>query len=298
MIAGLRYDYEKKKLSVLGEYQKDPDPDPVFETQPDTSAQTSYNTLSPKLGLSFMASDNTNLYITYSRGYRTGGLTQLSSDPSQPPLYPYKPEYSNNVEIGVKNNFFANRLSLNLAAFYTRVKDAQVPTLIVPDAITITRNAGRLNSKGIEMEASAAPVKGLQLNYHLGFTDAEYKTLTLSQYGTTVDLAGKKQLFTPAVTSMFSLQYSYDMGTKQYLKLVVRGEWMYLGKQYFDLANNISQSPYHLFNTRLGMVANNFEILFWGRNLGDKHYISYAYDFGAVHLGNPGTYGVTLTGRL
>jgi len=73
---------------------------------------------------------------------------------------------------------------------------------------------------------------------------------------------------------------------------------MYLGKQYFDLANNISQSPYHLLNTRFGIAANNFEVMFWGRNITDKNYISYAYDFGAVHLGNPRTYGVTLTGRL
>lgn len=298
LIAGLRFDYEKRKLSVLGEYQKDPDPNPIFETQPDTSATTSFNAVSPKLGLSFAATENTNIFITYSRGFRTGGLTQLSSDPSQPPLYPYKPEYSDNVEIGVKNSLLSNRLYLNFAVFYTRVKDAQVPTLIVPDAITITRNAGKLTSKGIEMELTATPVKGLYAVYNMGFTDAEYKELKLSQNGSTVDLAGTKQIFTPEVTSMMAVQYSYEIGTRQRLQLVLRGEWMYLGKQYFDLANTISQSPYHLLNTRFGLAARNFEVMFWGRNLTDHNYISYAYDFGAVHLGNPRTYGITLMGKL
>ena len=298
LIAGLRYDYEKKKLSVLGEYQKDPDPTPLFETQPDTSATNSFSAVSPKIGFSYHPTEQTNIYITYSRGYRTGGLTQLSSDPSQPPLYPYKPEYSDNVEIGIKNNLFSNRLYINVAAFFTRVKDAQVPTLIVPDAITITRNAGKLNSKGFEAEVSTTPIKGLQVLYNFGLTDAEYKTLKLSQYGSAVDLVGKKQLFTPDFTSMLALQYSYGIGTKQNLRLVIRGEWMYLGKQYFDLANTISQSPFHLLNTRFGVSATNFELMFWGRNLTDKNYISYAYDFGAVHLGNPKTYGVTLTARL
>jgi iron complex outermembrane receptor protein len=298
LIAGLRYDYEKKKLSILGEYQKDPDPTPIFQTQPDTSASNSFNAFSPKLGLAFRATENTNLYVTYSRGYRTGGLTQLSSDPSQPPLFPYKPEYSNNVEVGWKSNLLSNRLYLTLAAFYSRIQDAQVPTLILPDAITVTRNAGKLTSKGIEMEIAAAPVKGLQVFYNAGFTDAEYKTLKLSQNGSTVDLAGKKQIFTPDVTSMLALQYTYDLGTKFLLKLVARGEWMYLGKQYFDLANNISQNPYSLLNTRFGVSAKNFEVMFWGRNLSDKNYISYAYDFGAVHLGNPRTYGITLAGKF
>ena len=298
VIAGVRFDYEKKELSVLGEYQKDPDPNPIFQTQPDTSATTSFNAFSPKLGIAFHPTENSNLYVSYSRGYRTGGLTQLGSDPSQPPLYPYEPEYSDNIEVGIKNNLWQNRLYLNFAAFYSRVKDAQVPTLILPDAITVTTNAGELTSKGIEMEVSATPFKGLQAVYNFGFTDAEYKTLKLSQNGTSVDLAGNKQIFTPDMTSMLALQYSYDLGTKQRLQIVVRGEWMYFGKQYFDLANNISQSPYSLLNTRFGLSARNFEIMFWGRNLSDQHYIAYAYDFGAVHLGNPKTYGVTLVGRF
>jgi iron complex outermembrane receptor protein len=298
LIAGLRFDYEKKELSVLGEYQKDPDPNPIFQTQPDTSATTSFNAFSPKLGIAFHPTENSNLYVSYSRGYRTGGLTQLGSDPSQPPLYPYEPEYSDNIEVGIKNNLWQNRLYLNFAAFYTRVKDAQVPTLILPDAITVTTNAGELTSKGIEMEVSSTPFKGLQAVYNFGFTDAEYKTLKLSQNGTSADLAGNKQIFTPDMTSMLALQYSYDLGTKQRLQIVVRGEWMYFGKQYFDLANNISQSPYNLLNTRFGLSARNFEIMFWGRNLSDQHYIAYAYDFGAVHLGNPKTYGVTLMGRF
>ena len=105
LIAGLRYDYEKKKYNVLGEYQKDPNPVPVFETRPDTSASANFSAFSPKFGMAYTLSANSNVFITYNRGFRTGGLTQLSSDPSQPPLYPYKPEYSNNIEAGLKNNF-------------------------------------------------------------------------------------------------------------------------------------------------------------------------------------------------
>jgi iron complex outermembrane recepter protein len=34
------------------------------------------------------------------------------------------------------------------------------------------------------------------------------------------------------------------------------------------------------------------------RNIGDETYIAYAYDFGAVHLGNPRTLGFTLGIKL
>lgn len=297
IIGGLRFDYEKKKFHVLGEYQKSSNPPMV--TRPDTSATTSFNAISPKLGIMYKLAASSNLFATYSRGFRTGGLTQLSAtDPFQPPLYPYKPEYSNNLEIGIKNNFFDNRLRLNMAFFLTQVTDVQVPTLILPDAITITRNAGKLNSKGAELELATTPVKGLEIEYNFGFTDATYKTLKLSQNGASVDLAGKKQVFTPDITSMLAAQYSLNLSTRKQLKLVVRGEWMHLGEQYFDLSNNISQDAYSLLNARVGISARYGELMFWGRNLANTRYIAYAYDFGAIHIGNPETYGVTLRARF
>lgn len=295
LIAGLRYDYEKKKYNVLGEYQKDPDPNPQFETRPDTSASVDFSAFSPKLGLAYTISRHSDIFITYSRGYRTGGLTGLSSDPSQPPLYPYDPEYSNNIELGIKNNLFGNKLQLNITGFLTYVTDAQVPTLILPDAITVTKNAGKLTSKGIELEASSTPVKGLQFDYNFGYTDASYKNLKLSQNGSTADLDGKKQIYTPEVTSMLALQYGYELNKKHRLKLVARAEWSYLGKQYFDLANNIRQNDYSLLNIRFGISSKYASLFFWARNLGNKRYIAYAYDFGAVHLGDPKTYGITVS---
>jgi iron complex outermembrane receptor protein len=298
VIAGMRYDYEKKKYDVLGEYQKDPNPNPLFETRPDTSAGANFSAFSPKLGLAYKFTAGNNLFVTYSRGYRTGGLTQLSSDPSQPPLYPYEPEYSNNIEAGIKNNFCNNRIHLNVAVFLTHVTHAQVPTFILPDAITVTRNAGKLTSKGIELELAATPVKGLQVDYNFGYTDAVYKNLKLSQNGSAVNLDGRKQIFTPDITSLLALQYGFYLSAKNQLKLIARVEWIYLGKQYFDLSNNISQKGYSLLNTRFGISSKKTDLMFWARNAGDKKYIAYAYDFGAIHLGNPRTYGATVAIRF
>jgi iron complex outermembrane recepter protein len=295
IIGGLRYDAEKKTYAIRGDYQKDPAPNPVFATRPDTSARIRFHAFSPKLGIACAIGKHSDLFATYSRGYRTGGLTALSSDPSQPPLYPYLPEYSNNMELGIKHNLFDHRLQLNITAFYTLVTDAQVPTLLLPDAVTVTKNAGRLSSRGIELELAAKPARGLQLDYHVGYTHAKYQNLKLSQNGTAVNLSGKRQIFTPATTSMLALQYSCTLGGRLPLQLVARGEWMHLGKQYFDLANTIAQNGYGLLNARLGVSLKRWALLLWARNLGDKKYLAYAYDFGAVHLGNPKTMGLSVS---
>lgn len=291
---GLRYDYEHKYQDVLGEYQKDPDPNPQFDFRSDTAASANFSAFSPKVGLTWHYSKDDIAFITYSSGFRSGGLTPLSSDPSQPPLYRFKPEHSNNFEVGSKNGFFDNKLILNASVFYTIVSDVQVPTLVLPDAVTITKNTGRLTSKGAELEVNALPVKGLEIDYNFGYTHATYSKLKIPGNNAEVDLEGNRQIFTPDVTSMLATQYSIEVGRKKNVQLFVRGEWEYLGKQYFDLANTISQNPYSLLNTRFGVNLKNISISFWGRNLGDKKYILYAYDFGAVHLGNPKTYGATV----
>jgi iron complex outermembrane receptor protein len=292
--AGARYDYEHQKQNIRGEYQHDPAPEPMFDYRSDTSAAIHFSAFSPTVSIGFDASDNNLLYATFSRGYRVGGLTPLSSDPSQPALYPFRPEYSNNVELGAKNSFWNNKLIWDIAAFYSTITDAQVPTLILPDSVTNTKNTGRLTSKGIETEVMSKPFKGLEVNGSLGYTDAQYDNLKIAQGSSEANLKGKRQIFTPDVTSMLAMQYSHDVKSKQNIQLVLRGEWSYTGMQYFDLANTIRQEGYSLLNAKAGITTKHLGFMLWARNLADKHYISYAYDFGAVHLGNPKTYGVTV----
>lgn len=69
---------------------------------------------------------------------------------------------------------------------------------------------------------------------------------------------------------MLAAQYSFGLGKTSAIQFVARAEWQYLGRQYFDLANTIEQSPYSLLNTRFGVVGKSFEIMFWGRNLTDQ----------------------------
>ena len=160
----------------------------------------------------------------------------------------------------------------------------------------MTRNAGKLTSKGFEIEASSAPYRDLLVTYNFGYTHAEYNKLKISLNQQEKDLSGNRQLFTPDITSMLALQQGFNIAKQ--LKVIVRGEWMYLGSQYFDLANTIRQAPYHLLNARAGLSFKQIELMFWMRNFTDTRYIDYAYDFGGVHLANPKTYGVTLYGRF
>ncbi len=297
-IAGLRYDYEHKEQSVVGEYQQNDSPEPAFKFQPDTSAVATFKAFSPKLGTSYELSEEYLFFLTYSKGYRAGGLTPLTTDPNQPPLYEYRPEFSNNFEIGAKNTFLNKKILLNATLFYTTVTDVQVPTLLLPDAVVITRNTGKMTSKGLEVELRTKPFKGLELNYDLGITNAKYDDLKVAGEDGMVDLGGNMQVFTPDLTSMLSIHYTSDFDFINGLDFSFYTGWKHIGKQYFDLANTLKQEPYSLFNAHFGMKYHRYKLVFWANNIFDKKYISYGYNFGAVHLGNPASFGTSLYFQL
>jgi iron complex outermembrane receptor protein len=289
---GLRNDYENESESVMGQYQHDPSTK-LYTTTADTIGRTHFNALSPKLSLDYQVNNYSLWYGSYSKGFRAGGLSPLGSDPSQPPLVGYLPEYSNNFETGIKNNWLNNKLIVNIALFYTKVTDAQVPSLVLPDAITITKNTGQLSSKGLEAELMFIPTKGLFLQYAFGTSSASYDKLEIASQGASVNLAGKRPIFTPSSTSLLAAQYSYPVSNQ--LKIILRGECKYIGTTFFDLANNIKQSPYHLLNAKLSMEYKKVALSFWAKNISDTKYISYGYDFGAVHLGDPAIFGTSFS---
>jgi iron complex outermembrane receptor protein len=294
LTAGLRYDYEHQWENVNEGYQHDPDPT-VYTVLGDTSGRVAFHAFSPKLSLDYRLSDHAMGYVLYSKGFRTGGLTQLSSSPDQPPLAGFKPEYSDNYEAGLKSRV-RDVLQLNLAVFYNHVSDVQQPTLILPDAITVTKNTGRMHAYGTELEMDWAPVGGVRLSYQFGYTHARYERSKAAGNETPPDLSGTHQLFTPDVTSMLAAQYGYGLGHG--LRAVVRGEWKYIGTRYYATGDGLKESPYSLFNTRVGIEHKRGELMFWMRNIGNRKYVAYAYDFGAWHLGDPRTYGVTLLVRF
>jgi iron complex outermembrane receptor protein len=280
---GLRNDYEQQDQTVAGFYQHDPSPN-FFQIVSDTSASINFNAWSPKISLDYNLNTASLVYAMYSKGYRTGGLSPLGSDPSQPPLIGYLPEHSNNFEAGIKNTWLNNTLKLNISVFYINIKDAQVPTLVLPDAITIIKNTGVLNSKGVEAEIMYTPAKGIMIQYNGGITNA------------IIEATGKRPLFTPDNSNAIAIQYSKTINAK--VSGFIRSETKFIGNTYFDSSNEIKQSPYCINNFNIGINKNKMSVVLWSKNIFNQKYISYAYDFGAVHLGDPATYGISISSKF
>ncbi|MFC3198618.1 TonB-dependent receptor [Parapedobacter deserti] len=296
--AGLRYDYEHAGLDALSEFR--PDGGNVMITQPDTSMSAGFHAVTPSFSAKYVFNEAQHFYGSYTRGFRAGGISQLSSDPNEAALRPFDPEFSNNVEVGSKNILWGRRLQLNFAAFYTRVNNAQVPTLLLPDAITVTQNTGRMESMGLELEATARLVRHLSVWGNVAFTEAKYLDFNTADEGENVQLRGNRPVFTPTWTGYLGAQYEVFFGSANRHRVQFGAYSRFVGQQYFTVENSLGQGTYSLLNANIGYSFSGYELLLWGQNLADKRYVDYAYDFGfaAVHLGRPATYGLTVRKRF
>lgn len=292
--AGVRYDREIRRLNQRTDYQKGPDP--VTTVSPDQHYNAAFNALTPKFVLSYKLEQDMLLYGSYARGFRAGGLNTNATDPAQ---VPYAPENSDNFEIGWKNMFFDHKLKLNLTAFYLEQHNQQISTAM--DGINaLILNVGEMRNKGLELELTALPVKGLQIDWNASFSRARYSSLLLysADQNAVVNFKGNQPINTPPLSSMLAAQYTYNFArSKPGLSVFGRGEYRYLGRFYFDFINGLSQPGYTLFNFKTGITTRRFELSGWMRNASNAKYVAYG-SFRSFMLGSPKTYGTTFTAKF
>ena len=300
---GLRYDYEKREATFNGFGDAMLFNGVVTDINPNITADGNYSAISPKFSVNYSVNELSNIYATYTRGFRAGGINASSLPVGV--RQTFDPEYSNNYEIGYKSYLLNKKLSVGASAFLIQWKDLQFYNLVAP--FTYAReNVGNAQSAGIEIEVSALPVKGLQLDGSFGFNPTEYKGFDLKRvnFGTGVEsttaIGGNKLSNAPTHTLFLGAQYEYSINQK--LKAIVRGEIRNLGKQYTDIQNQIEQPSYTLLNSRIGLTYGKYSLFIWGQNLTNERYLAYGNpdsSFGRQsRMAQPRTFGLTLSAKF
>lgn len=254
-----------------------------------TAAPYKGNNFSPKVGLSYQIDPNKLIYASWTRGFRSGGFSLRGTALGAP----YQAETVNAYEVGVKTDFLDHHLRLNVSGFYNKFANLQRTVLGVDPILGVVQavfNAANADIKGVELEITAIPVRGLTLSGNYGYTDAKYKSfLGFSNPGSL------QFVRVPRNTGDLSAGYETSLPSGDKVGLRVSGQ--YTGRLFFDDANHLYQKGYWLidanvhytFNTRLTLTA-------YGRNLANKNYATYGSSLGAlgenVFPGDPRTYGV------
>jgi iron complex outermembrane receptor protein len=236
----------------------------------------SADNVSSLASVSWKFAPNANAYVTWSQGWKAGGINRYPSRAGQD--LPYDDEKSTNVDVGLKAAWLDGRLTTNVALFNVDIKQQQTLN-VVPDPngltpITVIANAGKSRSRGVEVEISAAPTDSLRLGLNYGLTDTEF--LDFIQFG--IDRSGDPFWSVPRTTASATVDWSVPLGSGPKLDLGLA--WQYVSG--YNIPDGASTAPrpdlenrnsgYARLNLRAGVAFDNgWEVSAYVRNVFDTY---------------------------
>jgi len=243
----------------------------------------------PRLVLDYKLTDSAMVYLSAAKGFK-GGTT---SGRDTAALRNYAriigdPETNWSYEAGLKADWLDRRLRTNVAVFHNAYDGLQFG-VTTADGGFGRINAGDAEIEGIEVELTAVPVQGLELNAAVGLLDGEYTKWTASlatcaaQGVTTVeqylDLSLKQA---PEWSYRVGANYSHDLGQRGVLS--IGADYSAKDDHYNNLCTTegIRVADYEFLNAQLRWENSNGNVLITlaGTNLTDEEVFNGGFDFG------------------
>lgn len=272
---------------------------------------------SPRIAINYELSDTTNVYGSFSQGFKAGGFdprARADLDPLGLSQEGFGPETVDSYELGFKGSLFENRLTYSLAGFIADYKDQQITTQQGVDSdndgtndtfVSSVFNAGKSKYKGLEFEGAFRLSDSFTLTAMGGYIDAKIKEILSAG----VNIAdGFVTQNTPEITTRFGFAYTHeleDMGS-----LLLTGSAAYRDEyNLFNVANPgfgagvnavfaqggpaLDPDAYTVFDlgAKWTSESGRWDFGIYGRNLTDERARVAAYNFVTPsQLGADGAY--------
>ena len=324
---GLRVNYDQKSGSYVSVVTTGTGSTTLNADQRGVLAPQSYQprfsdwNVSGDLTLSYQATADVLAYATYARSYKSGGinLAGLPLDANNNPILEsatVKPEQVTHYELGLKTQFLDRRATVNLSAFWTEIEDYQAT--VTNGQLGVLRgylaNAGKVRTRGIEIDSAFRPTSRLSLYANAAFTDARYirfvdapcpPELSGGAVATAANPASAPATpggFSPANCDISGQRlpgiskWALSYGAEYNVPVRIAGQdgqfyIGYDGSYRSDFSSNPSRSiftdvaGYAISNFRIGVKArDNWNVFGWVRNAFNQNY----FDLLALQSGNTG----------
>lgn len=305
VIGGLRYSSEKR--TVLGSIVLGAVPDGEFY---DWGGRT-FNSVTQRASVRYKITPDTNVYFTYSTGFKSGNFDATSIPFLQSPetcraanvaapgscSFPrsVEPEKITAYEVGFKSAL-SSRVNIDVALFYNRLSDIQILTFTqvcvqAPCPPNPTTSLGTLSNAaaakmyGAELSIDAQLSRELRVTGGISLLDASFSSYPNASWnvpnatGTGLDQTptmsanGKQLPRAPKATANLSVTYTKETDIGEF-SLTANG---YVSERiYYDVGNVFSQGAY----ATLGLSASfspeslpGLTVTAWGNNITDTRVV-------------------------
>ncbi len=255
------------------------------------------NDVSGKIGIDYSDLDDTLLYASISKGFKSGNFQgQLTFNPAD--LAAFGEEEVIAYEVGFKTALAANRVQLNGAAFFYDYSDMQIygpifySEQLKTNLFGIT-NVGDAEIKGLELDLVLHPFDGLTIKFGLGLLDTKVTKSVVAGIKVGSELANS-----PKINFNSNIKYSWSLNGTLNADVVFNSS--YKDQVAYDIVNQPAaaiENGYTLHNLRLGISSEDdiWAIHLYGKNLSNVQYrsqvLTSTVGFGATY-GIPRTYGI------
>jgi len=245
----------------------------------------------PKIAVKYSLSEYLVPYATVAKGYNSGGFNstfEKEEDRS------FDPEQSWNYEAGIKAKWLQQRIYANLAFFYIDWDNQQVYQTVESGTGSMLTNAGKSESKGVELELKALPSKNLETWLTFGYNEAKFVEYIKNDEE---DYSGNYMPYVPRFSFNIGGNYSVPVNKTWLDNLRFHVTYNGFGKHYWKETNVAYQSYYGLLNGRVSFERKNLTLAFWGKNILNADYNSFYFQAlgnSYAQIGKPATMGVNL----
>ncbi len=256
---------------------------------------------SGKAGLTYKITPDNLVYASWSLGFRGSAYNGAATFGTNT-INAVQPETLYDYEVGSKNQFFDNRLQVDLGGFYYIYRNQQFATLNELTGLSEEYNLPKINSEGFEFDVLARPINDVTLHLGGGYTYAVYR----AGENAGINIAGNTVEETPKWSFVTAVDWKIvetDQG-----RLTLHGDGNIITKQFYDALNSVpaEQNGYTLWNLRLtGETPSGKESLsLWVQNIFDRHYFTSIFNtdaslnFSYAQRGLPRTFGAQATYRF
>ena len=256
------------------------------------------------LSANFQINPSVLLYVKTSKGFRGGALQVRAPD------FPAaRPETAKDYELGLKSDWFDNRLRANLAVYQTDYNNKQETAIVILNGVQSTPivNAATARIRGVEGEFTAAPITGLTLTASFDYLDGHYRKFPGAITPTGVIDASGEDFQNPKWTYNIGGRYVFPAGPGE---LAIQGNYAWRDKIPTTRLNNdprLSPTLAHEWRRSIGLLnasvdyslpETGWTFTVFATNLTDKHYQTYSltlpnYGFTGMTQ-EPQMYGVSI----
>jgi outer membrane receptor protein involved in Fe transport len=241
---------------------------------------------SPLVNLQYDFGNDSMAYLSWAKGFKSGGFDARSNQAPPVGTFEYEPEKAKSYELGVKTRL-GSAAELNAAVFFTDYEDLQ--TSAFDGSLGFNVGNGTAEVKGVELEARWQATQGLFLAGSIAYLDFEWTkydgqcyfnppaALLSTRVPGNCNYDGLTNQLAPEITAVLSAEYTWPIGE---LELSAGVDAAYSADYLTSLTldPNSKQDAYTKVNARLALAGadKKWELALIARNITDEKVVSYS----------------------